>query len=407
MARRPERRHFGQITKLPSGRFRARYSDPEGRLTPAGEPVRHNAPHTFESRVDAEGWLTDERRRISSGTWTTPEARRLAARLAEQSRLPTFGNYAARWIDERRVKGRALAPRTQDAYRDYLERFLAPTFGHLHLDELTPGMVNQWFDQLRPKRKGRADSGDAQRAKVYSFARAVMNSAVSAHGPMPGGINPFAVRGAGVAPYKRRDAQVVTGEEFAAMLATIRVNWRPMLLLAMWCGLRYSEIASLRRTDIDLKMGTVTVSKAVSRSRSGVADKDPKSEAGNRVVRIPSHVLPEIKAHLRASVNGRDGLLFPGTNGMHLAPATFYGKLGEKSDGWYAARHAAGRDDVTFHDLRASGATLMSQDATEAEVQQWLGDSTPQAAQRYVRASRSRMAAHADRLSALAELGKW
>lgn len=407
MARKSERRQFGQITKLASGRFRARYSDPTGRLTPAGEPVRHNAPYTFDSRVDAEGWLTDERRLISSGAWTSPEARREAARQAELSRLPTFSDYATRWISDRRVKGRALAPRTQDAYRDYLKRFLTPTFGDLHLDEITPGMVNLWFDRLWPQRKGRSDTGDSQRAKIYSFARAVMNTAVSAHGPMPGGMNPFAVRGAGVAPYKRRDAQVVTGEEFATMLATIRVDRRPMLLLAMWCGLRYSEIASLRRPDIDLKAGTVKVSKAVSRSRSGVADKVPKSDAGNRVVRIPSHVLPEIKAHLHARVNGRDGLLFPGSDGQHLAPATFYGKLGANSNGWYAARHAAGRDDLTFHDLRASGATLMSQDATEAEVQQWLGDSTPQAAQRYVRASRSRMAEHADRLSALAERGEW
>ena len=61
-----------------------------------------------------------------------------------------------------------------------------------------------------------------------------------------------------------------------------------------------------------------------------------------------------------------------------------------------------------FHDLRATGATLMAQlGATEAEIQAFLGDSTPAAAQRYVRAARSRMKSLASRMSELAASGEW
>lgn len=410
MVGKPGRRGFGRVRRLPSGKWQASFADPDGRttLTKSGKVValRHSASTTFESREDAQAWLTDERRLISSGGWTDPDARRRASHLAASSRLPLFAEYATSWIGARRVRGRPLAPRTQDAYEDYLRRFLEPTFGKLHLEEITPGMVNSWYDALLPQRKGRKDSGETQRAKVYSFARAVMNTAVSAQGPLPGGVNPFAVRGAGNAPYRRRDAQVVTGEEFAAMLKTIRADRRPMLLLALWCGLRFSEIASLRGSDVDLKAGTVTVSKAVSRSRSGIVDKSPKSAAGHRVVQIPGHVLTDIKAHLDG-VSSPEGLVFPGADGRFLSPAAFYGRLTEASAGWYYARHQAGRDDLTFHDLRASGATLMSREASEAEIQLWLGDSTPQAAARYVRASKSRMKAHADRLAELGKSGKW
>lgn len=54
---------------------------------------------------------------------------------------------------------------------------------------------------------------------------------------------------------------------------------------------------------------------------------------------------------------------------------------------------------INFHDLRATGATRLAQrGAHVAEVQAFLGDSSSQAAERYVRAAKSRM----DDLTALA-----
>ena len=49
-----EKRGFGEIERLPSGRVRARYTGPDLR--------RHSAPITFETKLDAEAWLVDERR---------------------------------------------------------------------------------------------------------------------------------------------------------------------------------------------------------------------------------------------------------------------------------------------------------------------------------------------------------
>lgn len=45
-AKEPEKRKFGEITRLSTGRYRARYRGPDGE--------RHNAPVTFLSRFDAE-----------------------------------------------------------------------------------------------------------------------------------------------------------------------------------------------------------------------------------------------------------------------------------------------------------------------------------------------------------------
>jgi excisionase family DNA binding protein len=53
-------RHFGNIRKLPSGRYQARYRGPDGRL--------RTAPSTFGRKTDAALWL--------SLKWLAPEVRR-------------------------------------------------------------------------------------------------------------------------------------------------------------------------------------------------------------------------------------------------------------------------------------------------------------------------------------------
>lgn len=419
----PTRRGFGSIKLEKSGRYAAFYTDPEGRTkvssTGKATPVRHYASKTFESKIDAEGWLTDERRLISSGTWTSPAERKQAKLLAEASKAPMFGQYASNWIDNRKNKsGRALAPRTRDHYHQILADYLEPTFGDLLLDEITPAAVNAWYDAfapLRTKSAGKKTTGDTTKAHTYSLARAVMNTATSAHGPLVGHVNPFAVRGGGTSPVRKR-TQVATSGQFKIMLDTIRPQWRLILLLGCWMGLRYSEIAELRRSDIDLKAGLIHVSRSVTRSKvDGIGVKSPKSDAGIRDQVVPSHVLPALKQHLHTYVTGKDGLLFPGANGKHLAPVTFFGKVPTKTaetpeqratqqarNGWYAARAAAGCSTLRFHDLRATGATLLAQQgATVADVQMFLGDSTAQAALRYVRSAQGRQKLLADKMAAL------
>ncbi|WP_459984064.1 tyrosine-type recombinase/integrase [Nocardioides sp. AN3] len=343
----------------------------------------------------------------------------------------------------RKVKGKPLASRTKDHYIDLLRDYLGPTFGPLPLDEIEPVMVNLWYDNLKPRRRRPGHTGETTRAHAYALGRAIMNTATGAHGPLVGQVNPFAVRGGGSLPSKKR-VELVSGSELELILATIRPEWRLLVLLGLWTGLRFSEIVELRRKDINLKQQMIVVRRSVSRSRiDGVLVKGPKSEAGNRDMHIPTALMPSLREHLDKFAPHRDHLLFAGrpdededgntVRARHLAPSTFYGKVTcstckrspaqcrsrqktakqkhlftPRESGWYAARAAAGHPTLHFHDLRATGATLMAQQgATEAEIQAFLGDSTPQAAQRYVRAAQSRMKQHAERMSELASSGKW
>jgi integrase len=397
-SKRAGKRGFGSLSMLPSGRIRARYTGPDGAL--------HNAPHTFDTRLDAEAWLTDERRLISAGTWTSPTDRAAAKKV----KPVTFGEYAEAWLAGRKVRGRALADRTRDSYRDLLDAYILPTFGSVPLRAITPEMVDHWYELCAVGRP-------TTQARAYSLLRTILGTAVDRN--LIATANPAKVRGGGSVD-RAKKVRPATLAELETLAAAMPDKHRLMVLLASWCGLRFGELAELRHGDVDIKRGVIRIRRGVIRTRSTDDEgahrmvtvvKTPKSDAGVRDVAIPPHLMPMVEDHLtQHAAPGADGLLFPGADGGHLAPSSLYGRVatttaGTERGGWgfYQARHVAGRDDLRFHDLRHTGAVLAAQTgATLAELMSRLGHSTPAAALRYQHAAAERDHEIARRLSLLA-----
>src|SRR5262245_44260878 len=121
------RRAFGAIRQLPSRRWQARYSAPNG--------DRITAPHTFATKLDAEAWLTDRRREIDRGLWNPGAG---AARTR-------FDAYAAKWL-----ANRELRPKTRETYTRILTCHLEPAFGEQQLAAISPAMVRDWYAALLP-----------------------------------------------------------------------------------------------------------------------------------------------------------------------------------------------------------------------------------------------------------------
>jgi integrase len=351
------KRSFGQIQKLPSKRYRARYTGPDVAL--------HNAPHTFEARLDAEAWLTDERRLIVAGTWTPP-----AGRGSPLLRATQLGDYAESWLTRRDLK-----PTTRHLYRQLLDKHILPSLGNVPLTAITPRLVADWHHALTPKHKTR-------RAHSYALLRTILGSAVIER-EIP--FNPCQVRAGGVT---KRSIKIepATIAQLEAIAAAMPKRYQPLVMLASWCGLRFGETAELRRKDLDLRAGVVHIRRGVTRAGAEVVVGSPKSEAGVRDVAIPPHLLPMLREHLESMpMRGRDALVFPAADGVsHLAPTTLYRV-------YYRAREYAGRPDLRWHDLRHTGAVLAAQTgATLAELMARLGHSTPSAALRYQHAAKGR-----------------
>lgn len=362
---KPRKAAFGNIRRLPSGRWQARYVDPRGRT--------HNGPVTFDTMGDAQSFLATVRADLVRGQWRPPR----------QSAAPTFADYARPWLDDR-----PLRPRTRAGYSALLDRFLLPAFGPLPLPEITPERVRRWYAELGPSRP-------TQRAHAYSLLRTILASAVR---DQVLAANPCHIRGAGSARRVHR-VEPATLEELATLTAAMPPKYRVMVLLASWCGLRFGEVSELRRADIDLRNKVVRVRRAVARAERQVTVGAPKTAAGSRDVAIPPHLMAAVRGHLSEHTGPDNGdLLFPAADGTsHLATSTLY-------QVFWRARDAAGRPDLRFHDLRHTGAVLAaSTGATLAELMGRLGHSTPAAALRYQHAAKGRDRQIADALSAIAE----
>jgi len=369
------RRGFGRIERLKSGRCRAAYTGPDQTL--------HRAPETFETRIDAEVWLTDRRREIVNGHWNPAPAKPKVKPL-------TFGQYGTVWLQDRDLK-----PRTRSHYMSLFTTYLERGFGKLPLTRITPALVRSWHATVAPGKP-------TTRAHAYGLLRTILGTAVN-HELLS--VNPAHIRGAG-ATKRVHKIEPLTLDQLTTLVAAMPEKHRVLTLLAAWCGLRFGELTELRRKDVDLKRRVLRVRRAVVRVDGHTIIGIPKSEAGVRDVAIPPHLIPLIRDHLAEHASwGRDGLVFPGAGGGHLAPSALYGRAPTKTkDGWgfYAARVAAGAPSLRWHDLRHTGAVLAAQaGATLAELMARLGHSTPAAALRYQHAALDRDTEIAAALSAM------
>ncbi|AXH95017.1 tyrosine-type recombinase/integrase [Ornithinimicrobium avium] len=385
------RRRFGQGTRMRSGRWQARFTVPLGHPSGRGGQTV-TAPHTFEpttyGKEAAGDWLRDEERRLNAdgAAWVTLAELAEAERArAEREAVVTFGDYSAVWLRTRRTKNGPLQESTRRGYRIWLDKYLLPTLGHLPLDQITPTVVLRWYEDVLPHDKPKTTR------ECYALGSAIMRTATAADGVLAGAVNPFKIDGAGsIGGRSRARTEVIDDQDLRLIMSTIRPEWRAMVALALGCGLRFGEIIALRQSDIDLRTTppVVRVNRAVGTGPGGRRyEKGPKSKAGARDQRMPVAVVDAVTEHLRSCGTGRDGLLFPAPDGGWLSETTFR----KASGGWLAVREAVGRP-IRFHDLRATGATRMAQRGAHIdEAKVFLGDSSTQAAERYVRATQSRM----------------
>lgn len=376
------RRSFGQIDRLPSKRYRARYVGPDG--------VRHSAPATFARKGDAEGWLAAESRLISLGSWTPPQSRG-----TRSARGLTVSGYVERVISERASRSRhPLRPTTVDNYRKLLRLVIEPGLGSVEISKLTPERVRAWRESLPAERR-------TMNGAAYDLLRSVLAEAEE-EGLIDR--NPCRMRGAGKPP-PVREREALTIDELVRYVAAMPESLRMVVLLAGWCGLRSGEVRGLRRCDIErVTLGgepvlMVHVRQAVSRiypeGRLVWHVGPPKTSAGTRSVVVPPHLTEAIEAWLSSLPEGPpEQLLFPARDGVTPLHDSVLRKAHRKG------AEAIGRPGLTVHDLRSTAATLATQSgATVAEVMRMLGHTTTQVAMVYQVASLERDAERARRMS--------
>jgi integrase len=358
------RRRFGNVRKLPSGRFQASFIGPNGK--------RQYASNTFRTRTDADRWLVGVEADISRGAW-----------LDDKLGRETFGEYASAYLRDNPDVGDRWEETCRRNMRLHMTELL-----ELPLIAITPPVVRSWYAKSMA-----GTGGKTSIAQSYRFLRAVMNQA-KRDGAVQ--VNPCQIPGAGSDRAKERG--IATPAQVAELVEAITPRYRAAVLLAAWCGLRRGEVCGLRTDDVDLVGGVVTIRKnRVELLESPKKyDKDPKTDAGRREIAFPPHLKPHLVEHMTKWAG--TGRFFIGRDGQPMRGNAVY-------QAFVRARKRVGVE-VSFHDLRHTGQTLAaSTGATLADLKKRLGHSSAAAALRYLHAVEGRDKELAGELSKLAEQG--
>jgi integrase len=365
-----QRRSFGSVRQLKSGRWQVRYRDPEtGLLRPAEK--------TYPTKSDAQVALAQIEADITRGQWSDPDAGAV-----------NFAEYATAWLRDRK-----LADRTRERSESVMRLHILPTFGAGTVADVTTARVRSWRGKLLA-----AGVGEPTVVKAYQLLRALMNTAVDDELIRR---NPCRIKGAD--RYDVPERPVLSVAEVFAVADAIAPRYRLLVLLAAFTTLRFGELAALRRRDIDLDGLTVSVRRSQAELQDGrLFDKAPKSAAGVRALSFPAELVDDVKRHLEQfAAPGRDGHVFVGPQGGQLRRSNF-------RDDWVSARKAAGvTSELHFHDLRHTGNTLASTaGASTRELMTRMGHSSSRAALIYQHMTSDRDRTIADRLGALIREGE-
>jgi integrase len=329
-----------------------------------------------DGRVTTE---TFDRRKDADARAVTLEADKIQGRAIDPRHAKvTVAEFANKWLSERHD----LAERTVELYRYHLDHHIIPRFGRTAIGSVTTSSVRSWH-------AGIAKDHPSSAAKSYRLLSTIMRTAVTDRLIAE---NPCRVENASTEKVTERE--VATVAEVEALTEAMPERLRLAVLLAAYCQLRRAEVLGLRRRDVDLLRGTVTIAQTRTFTMKGrQVVKEPKTVAGRRTLAIPSNV--DLEDHLeRFTASDADARLFP---------------VGNKviTRWWNRARASIGRPDLRFHDLRHTGLTWSAATgATTAELMHRAGHATAQAALRYQHATAERDRVLADALAELAPKAK-
>ena len=267
---------------------------------------------------------TGRRRSVASAAATKTEARRLAAdmeRKAERQRyglepLPgdsdmTFGKLCEWWLKERCPAGSLYDERKRIG-----RHVLATPLASVPVRFVTSAVIDQRLREME-----RDGAAPASLNKLRSILHTVYARAAKAD--VWNGRNPTAAVDTRRVP--KRAYETVRAEEVPVLLAHVPDDWRGVFAAALYTAMRKGELFGLRKADVDLEHGTITVARSYDRdtTKGGHADVIP--------------IAPPLKPYLAAALESPGDLVFP-------APGA--GMRSPEADPQKVLRHALARAGI-------------------------------------------------------------
>jgi integrase len=262
---------------------------------------------TFARKKSADSFNTTAKNEVRAGIHT-PDSSSL-----------TVSEGGDRWLAACESAG--LERTTVDAYRSHVDLHIKPFLGARKLSQLTIPMVTEFERNLR-------DGMDTQAPRSAAMVKRVRSDlgALLANAQEEGLVARNVVRDMRynrrrgkerqaerrAKPKLRVGVDIPTPKEIKAIVGALDGKWRPILLIAIFAGLRASELRGLRWANIDLSRHEIHVrERADEYSQLG----RPKSGSGERTVPLPPIVIGALREWKLQCPKSELSLVFPSPRG--------------------------------------------------------------------------------------------
>ena len=320
---------------------------------------------TFERKKDADTWRTTALHEIGAGTHTPA------------SKSVTIATAAKLWLVHCKAEG--LEHSTVLQRDQHIRLHINPLVGKVKLADLTAPRVHAFLGEMR-------DGGRslAMRRKVLTNLKTLLTFAQAR------GLVAQNVARAVSAPSDRRKeapdlrpgVEMPTKAELRDMLdAAPAPRWRAFMAVAIFTGMRASELRGPRWVDVDLDEGVVHI-----RQRASLWGTmgPPKSKAGIRDIPLTPMAVNALKKWSLACPNGEAGLVFPNGKGKVENHANIVNRFFQPlQESLFIVAPTGGTDDdsepvmrakYSLHALRHAAASLfIEQGWNVKKVQTVLG----------------------------------
>ena len=285
-------------------------------------PDRRQRTRSFRREVEAKAFAAAVETDKARGQWTDPRGGRV-----------TVAEWAETWLASKVD----LRPSSRARLEGIVTTHILPAFGRRRLDQVSNADVRAFVAELSTRRSA-ATTRKAHNALGQMFRAAVADRRVAfdptADVPLPA---------------EHADEQrFLSAPEVETLAEAIEPRFRALVLLAAYGGLRFGELAALRRKRVDLLRGRVKVAEATSDVHGHpLAFGPPKTKRSRRAVPLPRRVVAELEHHLATYTEADpEALVFTGPKGAPLRRAGF-ARLW-----WRPATMKADLEGLKVHELR-------------------------------------------------------
>jgi integrase len=306
--------------------------------------VRYYDPVTGKERSKAGFRNQTEARKWKEGIET--DKRRGQYHDHHQSKLP-FTEAADRFMGHKiRIR-----PRTRDKYESAIRCHLEPGFGRQPIGTITRDRVQTWV-------AGLVQDGLAPETVrgLYSLLAAILK-----HAADDGLIPRSPCRGIEVPRTDRVEQRYLNESQVERLAAAFEARYRTMIYTSCYLGLRWQELAGLKRDLVSMRPGrlaTVRIVATIERSNGHYRPVNyGKSDAARRTLKAPEFLREMLAWHLHAFPS--DGWVFPAPESGFLRYDNFRNRV------WTPSVKAAGLSPLTFHQLRHTAAAFMIDDGAD------------------------------------------